>query len=641
MDASLQRLIMQLFSKGIVSTNSLCDELRVRERMLRNYIRKANESLEGCARIENRRGEGYELVVTDENEYARRAELIRTRRNYAVPETNEERVSYLLNDLLWRNSWITLDELSQILFVSRKTISQNLHDVEDVLVRFDLTLERRSYHGIRVVGSEIDRRICLASIVAGSEGAGGLDELHVMLDDISACVSEATSDAAVKMSSIAYQNLLVHIAVAIMRIKNDSYVPLDPMSFERIRQSREFVLAERIAAEVGDKFDVVLPNEEIAYIAIHLAAKQSLDSLAANSEGNLVISEDVWTIVSEMLERVWDNFHFDLRSDLELRMNLARHVAPLTVRLRYNMSAYNPLLGEIKQRFPIAYSMALDSSTILAERYDTKLVDDEVGYIALSFALALERLQTERPKKNILVVCASGVGSARLLENCYREEFGAYVDRIVTCDVSNISKVDFADIDYVFTTVPIAEPLPVPIREVTFFLEAEEIQRMKEVLRSDRGASDGTLTSHFDERLFFPHLSFDNHDDALRFLCGEFERVEGLPAMFLPLVFKRETLAPTSFGNLVSMPHPMKAVGERTRVCVGLLEKPIKWHEGDVQAIFLVSISKKRTENLQPFYRGMASLLTSKKAIQSLLERQTYQTLSLLLSECEKNTDKE
>lgn len=75
------------------------------------------------------------------------------------------------------------------------------------------------------------------------------------------------------------------------------------------------------------------------------------------------------------------------------------------------MKLKNPLLKDIKARFPMAYAIALHSSSILTERYGHELKDDEVGYLALAFALAIERQNTELPKKNILIVCASGKGS--------------------------------------------------------------------------------------------------------------------------------------------------------------------------------------------------------------------------------------
>lgn len=51
------------------------------------------------------------------------------------------------------------------------------------------------------------------------------------------------------------------------------------------------------------------------------------------------------------------------------------------------MKLKNPLLKDIKARFPMAYAIALHSSSILTERYGHELKDDEVGYLALAFAL--------------------------------------------------------------------------------------------------------------------------------------------------------------------------------------------------------------------------------------------------------------
>lgn len=80
------------------------------------------------------------------------------------------------------------------------------------------------------------------------------------------------------------------------------------------------------------------------------------------------------------------------------------------------------------------------------------------------------------------MVCASGAGSARLLEYRVRKEFGAFVDQVEVCDVFDVSKIDFSHIDYVFTTVPLNEDVPVPVREVKYFLDSEEASSIKDML---------------------------------------------------------------------------------------------------------------------------------------------------------------
>lgn len=601
----------------------LAERFSVSDRSVRTYVRKTNEALGSCAQIEKRRGGGYSLRVLNASAFA----ALRARDAHvgqdAVPTTPEARVDYLLNDLLSRADWITVDDLASILFVSRNVITSDLRQVAATLERFGLVLEKRPHYGIRVTGPEMSRRLCLANLTLDCIiGTGG----SASLDVIARCVSESLAEEDFQINSAAYQNLLVHIAVAVERIRANCYVPMEPEHLERMRSTPEYLIAKKVAAAVERELTTELPEEEIGYIAIHLAGKQTLYTPGSDADANLVISDEVWNVVSRMLEMVWNAFHFDFRNDLELRMNLARHIVPLSVRLRYRMRIDNPLLSDIKQRFPVAYSMALESSCILAEEYGNALSEDEVGYIALAFALAIERQKSERPRKNILVVCASGQGSARLLEWRYRQEFGTWLDRIETCDVAHVASRDLTGIDYVFTTVPLERKLPVPVREVKCFLDDEDVNRVRRIL-SGEAAAAAPLAAYFDERLFLGALDAEDKDGALDALCARVAEVHDVPGDFRALVQRREELAQTCFGNLVAMPHPVTPVTTSTFVAVAVLNHSVSWNGQEVRAVFLVSVSSLRDQKLDAFYRGMARLLTSREAIQKLVSNPDFATL--------------
>lgn len=601
----------------------LAERFSVSDRSVRTYVRKTNEALGSCAQIEKRRGGGYSLRVLNASAFA----ALRARDAHvgqdAVPTTPEARVDYLLNDLLSRADWITVDDLASILFVSRNVITSDLRQVAATLERFGLVLEKRPHYGIRVTGPEMSRRLCLANLTLDCIiGTGG----SASLDVIARCVSESLAEEDFQINSAAYQNLLVHIAVAVERIRANCYVPMEPEHLERMRSTPEYLIAKKVAAAVERELTAELPEEEIGYIAIHLAGKQTLYTPGSDADANLVISDEVWNVVSRMLEMVWNAFHFDFRNDLELRMNLARHIVPLSVRLRYRMRIDNPLLSDIKQRFPVAYSMALESSCILAEEYGNALSEDEVGYIALAFALAIERQKSERPRKNILVVCASGQGSARLLEWRYRQEFGTWLDRIETCDVAHVASRDLTGIDYVFTTVPLERKLPVPVREVKYFLDDEDVNSVRRIL-SGEAAAAAPLAAYFDGRLFLGALDAEDKDGALDALCARVAEVHDVPGDFRALVQRREELAQTCFGNLVAMPHPVTPVTTSTFVAVAVLNHSVSWNGQEVRAVFLVSVSSLRDQKLDAFYRGMARLLTSREAIQKLVSNPDFATL--------------
>lgn len=468
------------------------------------------------------RGKGYVLETTDEKDLnCLLREISTSKQNDTLPSTPEERKYYLLNDLLWRSDWVTLDTLASILCISRRTISYDMRVVEDTLISYGLTLESRPYAGIHVKGSELSRRICLAGIVTEqlASNDGEFRDIQILVRTIGHIVESTIKDSDFQISSLAYQNLLVHLIVAVMRVRSERYIPIGDISLDDIQQTSSWDTAKRIVDRIGTKIGIVFPEQE-------------------------------------------------------------------------------------------------------------------VGYIALTFAVALERKCTQPDKKNIIVACASGAGSARLLEIQFKKTFGNYLDRVITCDVLTLEHQDFQGIDYVFSTVPIPPEIkiPVPILRIGFFLDGEDNSRVRRALTTSKHTDTGGRL-WLDPRLFFPHLDFKSRDAVLHFLCSEMERIFGLDDNFEKLVFQREQVASTAFGNLIAVPHPIIAVDAPTAIAVGLLNHKVIWDDKPVRAIFLVNITSDPEGDLSDFYRELTSLFTNHDAIQRLLDVQDF---SVFVAELER-----
>lgn len=560
------------------------------------------------------------------------------------PATPEERLSFLLGELISRRTWITIDALADLMFCSRRTVSNDLKAVEDKLRAFGLELEKRPHYGIRIVGTEMERRIGLGSILMdrlnlsdgttrGDGQEAGSDPYGI--ERISASVERIKDRMGFAIRPIAFQNLVVHIAVAVARLKGGHVLPKDNLGGFVVEDQRVKGVAQAISDEIGLMFDISLPEVEVDYIALHLSGKRTslpavqLDG-AHQAESAPGASAD--ELAAQMIEAVYRSFHVDLRGDRTLRDNLARHIGPLTVRLAYRMNLENPLLDDVISRYPLAFSLAREGSRILADRFSCDVSDDEVGYLALSFALALEQQRrSDRRAKNVLIVCASGLGSAQLLAMRVREQLGDYLGAIGTCDVAQLSHIDFSDIDCVFSTVPIRTRLPVPVHEVGFFFDKEDAAGLKWALESaDRDEVDPRR--YFDPRLFLAHLPARDRDGVLDALCDQACRVLGMSSELRSSVAEREAVAPTAFGNRVAMPHPLRAMARETAVVVGLLDEPVSWGGKEVQAVFLILVSTSPCEDLKPFYELMLSLSSSPERMDALLADQRYEPFLAQLS---------
>lgn len=630
MDIGVYRLVDHLRVHDHATPASLADRFGVSVRTVRTRVSQANATLEGVARVVHLRGRGYVLRIADERAFSQL--MSQTAASLALfPSTPEGRVVYLLNELVGRSGWTTIGKLAGMLAVSEKTVSSDLHKVERTLSRFGLVLVRRPHYGVRVDGREADKRLCLANLVIKGEDHPEFVS-SLVSDETMACIERYVASELGQgpgaIGSVALRDFVVHIRVALQRIERGCHVPMDPDLLELARQTREYEATSRMMERLSRELGVDFPEQEIASAAIRLASEGTLGIPGAGAAG-LVVPDDVWDVVSEMLDVVEKEFCLDLHGDLELRMSLARHVVPLALRLRYHVGSSNPLLDETREHYPLAYLMALESSKVLVERYGSMPSDDEIGYIALLLALGMERRRAEGPRKDVLIVCDVRPSGMSLLAKRCREEFGEHVGTIRTCDVSELDEVDWTDVDYVFTTVPLRRQLPVPTCQVSVFLSDEDVRKVRDVLTDKPQAPP--LSRHFSPELFLAHQAPDTKEELLERLCDLVERHEGLSDEFRQGVLRREAAARTAFGNRVAIPHPLEPLGAQTVVAVGLLDRPLDWGGSPVQAVFLISVDRDGGEDLHEFNRALADFVSDRERIDQLLSDQRYETLACLL----------
>lgn len=247
------------------------------------------------------------------------------------------------------------------------------------------------------------------------------------------------------ISDFALNNLIIHLHVAITRMKESQYFSGETLNVKELQEQPEYEIAVQLAADLEQELNLKIPEPEIAFITIHLAGKQMQTAKQVN---NVVIKPEISGIVDEMLAEIYKNTNFDFRNDLELKMALCQHLIALEMRAKYHMELKNPLLEEVKRSYPAAFAIAIEASVVLNRRFCTRLSEHELGYIAFSFALAQERRESSMVKKNILLVCATGKGSAKLLQYKYEKEFGDCINKPICCDATELEEIDFTNIDY-------------------------------------------------------------------------------------------------------------------------------------------------------------------------------------------------
>lgn len=618
---------------GYVSQDEICEKLNIRPRTLREYIRESRDVLlRACgAEVIQKSNRGY-VIETDDRQallgYLEREKQRAAQQEYITPVSREGRVDYIIRTFLSSRKYQRYEEIADRIFASHTTVFSDLKYVREKLAEYHLELETKQGEGMRIRGREKHIRNCISdyffhddygeSTVFRDQPLGMFESRYTA--EISRITSSVLKEHHYTLTDIGLENLNIHILIALFRIQSDEYLPdSTPLQVDREKNSAVLRIAEELKEKIQAAFDIEMPEREVDYMMIHLLGSRVFDS---DSDENLIQPETL-NMVRGILSAVLSQYGIDFFSDLDLFTMLCMHIQPMITRLKNNVRMHNPVLDDIKEGSPIGYEMAVLACEILAEQYNTSVDEQEIGYLALHFQLALERMKTNKKKKRILAVCASGAGTSRLLMFRLRTRFADEIDEIRAASLADLDSINPDDWDLIVSTVPVARKLPVPVLQVRYSLSDDDVSGIQNALM-EKEEDIRMIRGFFSPSLFFADQVFRTKEEIIHFLCTKMGQETELPAAFEPSVYQRERLASTDLGLGIAMPHPMTMIAKRTCVAVCHLKNPVRWGKQKVRFVFLLAARKEGGEVYTLFSHVIYALANDEQFVRRMTETPRY-----------------
>jgi lichenan operon transcriptional antiterminator len=626
-------------AKEPVTAEWMAKELGVSDRTVRTEIKELqsqNNSL-GII-IESVRGKGYQLVIKDYDAFEREF----TPNAYDSVEeiqsdfsNQENRVLYILKRFLLEKEPLKLENLEEDLFISKPRLQNDLKVVREILESYHLKLVSRPHYGTHVEGDEYMKRLCFSNYILSRNSNLNIDSKSLQLLDeklfekLKDIIIKKVNEYKIEISDIALENLATHISIGCKRIEKGFVIE----NLEHDLTGKypfEKIVANEIVKEVEEFTGLKFPESEIDYIIVHLLGTKLIHKNTLNEFSKF---DELGSIIHCMLEKLKTELNWDFHEDSEFIQALTLHIRPAMNRLRYNMNIRNPLLDEIKMKYPSAFEGAAIASRCINEYLGIVVGEHEIAYIALHIGVALERMKTIQKKaKRVIVVCASGVGSAKLLFYRLKNEFKEEIDIVGTTNYYQLNEYDLSSIDFIISTIPLKEDTGIPVQVVNTFLGERDIANIRKGLSSVKECED---QSYLDGSRVFIHKDFEDKEGVIHFMCEELYKQKLVSVDYANLVLEREALAPTSFGNLVAIPHPLTPVTEETFWTVCTLKKPIEWTDKHmVQFICLLNIRKEPGDDLERMYKRLIAIIENSTTVQKILKSESSEEIIKILNEC-------
>ena len=479
---SRQKQIIQILTKSTnknpITISTIAEILNVSSRTVLREMPKIEEWLdENGFNFIKKPGVGLIIDESLENQQLI-LELLEVE-NVQKEYSKEERKRIILSELLIAKEPLKLFYFTNQLKVSEGTLSNDLDGIEDWLKAFDIKLIRRQGVGIYLEGNEKNYRKVLSDILyrtleekelikllkkslnsPSSENSIEFSIENRMLNfidktiikGIEKIVSELEEKFNFKLIDSDYIGLVVHISLAVQRIKNGEKFSMDKSSLSELEILPEFAVATEITEKLEKVFTIEIPKDEIGYITMHLkGARLRLNKVENDIDlDNL----DIKQISNYIITEVENDFNIEIINKQKLSKDIYNHLVPAISRMSMKLNIRNPLLENIKEQYSEIYHSCENACEILKKitKID-KIPESEVAYIAMHIAAAIEE-NLKNENLSVVIACPTGVGTSKLLGVNIKKEF-PNLDIKNSISVINIDTKKLKDdgIDFIISTV--------------------------------------------------------------------------------------------------------------------------------------------------------------------------------------------
>lgn len=632
LDARMKKIIIELSDSEYVTASELAKILDLNEKTVRTTIGKMRDSLDEYGiEIESKTRKGYHLLIYDKEKYQAFINNDEWLSKNDIPNNSKEREEWLLDYLLKQHKFVRIDDLSEMLYVSRSTITNDIRNVEDSLKSYHITLIRRPNYGLHIQGSEFDIRNCMISQFKDNKWAQRFsDKEENELKEISKILLNNIQNQKVVLSKSMIQEMTSCIYIAKVRYEENYKITVSKNEVVHRIYKPCIEVATNIVKELNEKFHIHLLDSEIYYIAINIAARSDYNVLEGELESGVI--NQARKQATQMLDCVYDMMHLDMRQNLSLLYDLISFLIPMDIRMRYGIIAKNPFAEATKKKYFFAYNVASQAVIPLKKTYFHEVPENEIAYLTSIFALFIEQEKDKKKKYNILVICATNMSTSKLLAYQYKKKFKKYIDEVYTCEMYNLDSFDLSKVDYIFTTVEINRVLPKPVLGISAFLEDEEVEKISSILKFK---SSNTIADVYSEELFYDNIKGETKEEILFEICKRIPEKYGIPSDFYEGLLRREEITGTDLAKHVALPHPYETTSDISFACISVLDHPIRWTRQDVQVVILMAVAEDEQRDLTNFLQLISEFIANESAVLQLVEEPDFTTFVNLLSQIE------
>lgn len=508
--------------KKFITMSKIGKELEISSKTVERELYFIEEWLnKNNAKLEKKTRYGIKIITTDKS----REELLDQidEEDGIMLFSQEDRRILSLVKLLKQKEPIKLYTLAKNLNVTESTISNDLDKLDTYLEKCNLVLVRKPGLGVYIDGEEKDiRRISMELIYnnVGLEHLMAVSNNYKINDTtmsaikkrvlnlislqqlplIDSMIREIERDLNMNFVETSFIGIVIHILLMIERIKIHEPVTISSEVEIQVENYKEFILANKIKEKIQQHLQIELPKSEVIYLTIQLRGLKSYNKSVYNGNltaENLKIIKTAKDII-KIAEKETGTF---LDGDGNLFVGLVNHLIPAINRLSMGLDIRNPIIEEIKKHYPSIFKISSICGQLIEERFNVKVPDTEIGYIAMHLGGAIVKNKYDYEHTyQVVISCVLGIGSSVLLKSKVEKEFpNIKVKEIIPMEKAGNDYLKDSKVDFIISTVETSNDYKptVCVNPLLFKEDKLKIEQLiADLKRNNIGQSVSEKTNH-------------------------------------------------------------------------------------------------------------------------------------------------
>jgi mannitol operon transcriptional antiterminator len=465
-------------------------------------------------RLEKKKGIG--IKIDFENHNAEDIAELLNGEETELTYSPQQRLTILKAELLKENEITKLYTLTRLFNVTESTISNDLDQIGIWVEKFNIQLIRKPGLGIYIKGNEKTIRKAIIALLyehfheidlinyiirneairqdnhSSVEWALCKNKINGVLFDFMeidcvAIVKEMLKDLEVTMgyqlADSAYIALMIRFIATLKRVKQNFSITIDENIAKEYKHKKVFIFIKTWCSEHPQMNQ--LDDSEIVYLTMHIMGAKQRGVLLNNSIASMVDDYKMIKLAKLIIKVAQAETKVYLEDNQKLLQGLVRHLGPAIERIKLDLDIMNPLLEDIKEKYPDLFLATSKCAKVIEEKENIIVPEDEIAYLATHIGAAIRTEQRRfNNKYRVVIACTNGIGTSRLLVSEIEKEF-PNIDIVETVSTIEFNEVEVnrMNIDLIIATVPMTLT-KLPYILVNSILSQADIKNIKNYLES-------------------------------------------------------------------------------------------------------------------------------------------------------------